>query len=113
MSEPKPARWPRTVVLVAVVALPVVAGVATMLANDPEPPRLPGHVRVGESAPGGAPAVPPSGAPVPTGTPPPTSTAPGTTQLPPPPPVDDDDGDGDSDDPDDANDPDDDPDDDD
>ncbi|AXB47362.1 hypothetical protein [Amycolatopsis albispora] len=76
----------RLIALLAVLALPVGAAIVLLLLADPEPPREPATVRIGESAT----FVPP---PPSASTPPPSSTsaAPSDTWLPPPPPVDDDD----------------------
>ncbi|GAB2754751.1 hypothetical protein [Amycolatopsis magusensis] len=74
----------RLIALIAALALPVGAAVALLLLADPEPPREPATVRIGESA-TFTPPPPTSSAP------PPSSAAPSDTWLPPPPPVDDDD----------------------
>ena len=84
----------RLVALLAALALPVGAAIVLLLLADPDPPREPATVRIGESA-TFAPPPPSSTTPVP----PSTSAAPSDTWLPPPPPVDDDDlDDGDDDD---------------
>jgi hypothetical protein len=86
------SRGPRIAALAATLALPVGAGVASLLLlNDPAPPHPPAVVRIGESVPLAPPATsvaPSSEAP--------SSEAPERqerTRLPPPPPVDDDDDD--------------------
>ncbi|PWV74681.1 pilus assembly protein CpaF/ATP-binding cassette, subfamily B [Prauserella marina] len=78
--------------MVAVLALPIAAIVATLLLADPRPPQVPPLVRIGESA-----TLTPSPAPQP-GTQSPSADPPSRSQLPPPPPVDDDDDDDDDDD---------------
>ncbi|QFU93357.1 small hydrophilic protein [Amycolatopsis sp. YIM 10] len=85
-------KGPRLLALIAVLALPVGAAIVLLLLADPEPPKEPATVRIGESATFAPP--PPSATPVP----PSTSAAPSDTWLPPPPPVDDDDLDDDNDD---------------
>ncbi|MGC7096653.1 hypothetical protein ACPZ19_18405 [Amycolatopsis lurida] len=87
-------KGPRLLALIAVLALPVGAAIALLLLADPEPPKEPATVRIGESATFAPPPPPPSATPVP----PSTSAAPSDTWLPPPPPVDDDDLDDDNDD---------------
>ncbi|GAB3481297.1 hypothetical protein GCM10027521_18710 [Amycolatopsis cihanbeyliensis] len=77
---------PRVVALIAVIALPVGVALATLfLVNEPDPPRVPEIVRIGESPPASVSTAP--------RTPEPTSSAPEQTHVPPPPPVSDDDDD--------------------
>ncbi|PXY24941.1 hypothetical protein BAY59_23090 [Prauserella coralliicola] len=84
------SRTPRIVALVAVLALPVAAVLATLLLSEPSPPKETSQVvRIGESAPAGTSAATPT-----LSSSEPTST-PSDTKLPPPPPVDDDDDDDD------------------
>ncbi len=77
--------------LAAAIVLPVGAGLAALLlVTEPDPPRVPAVVRIGEAPPTSLPpepGVPPTTAP----------SVPVETQdrLPPPPPVDDDDDDDD------------------
>ncbi|WP_216207796.1 hypothetical protein [Amycolatopsis aidingensis] len=91
------SRVPRLLALVAVIALPAGVVLASLfLVSEPDPPRVPEIVRIGESPPAtvsGSPQAPET-----------SSRAPEQTQLPPPPPVSDDDDDGGDDgaDPDDA-----------
>ncbi|RZQ60552.1 hypothetical protein [Amycolatopsis suaedae] len=85
------SRTPRILALVAALALPVGAVVALLLA-DPEPPKQPPTVRIGESA-GPAPSTVTSGPPPPPSTSTSSPAPPPRTVLPPPPPVDDDDDD--------------------
>lgn len=80
------SRAPRLVALIAVLALPIGAALATvLLVNEPDPPPGPEVVRVGESLP-----PTPSGGRSPKPSTPRTGTAdpepPQPTQLPPPPP---------------------------
>lgn len=96
----------RLAVIAAVIALPVVIGLATVaIAARSDPPRLPELIHVGEDSPqkesgsqtSGTPpqtAQPPGSAPI---EPPPADPVPPPADpVPPPPPVDDDDGAGDS-----------------
>lgn len=78
--------------MVAVLALPIAAIVATLLLADPRPPQAPPLVRIGESA-----TVTPSSPSSEPGSPSPSADPPSRSQLPPPPPVDDDDDDDDDD----------------
>ncbi|MEU6647474.1 hypothetical protein ABZ863_33810 [Saccharomonospora sp. NPDC046836] len=71
---------PRMLALVAVLALPVAAVLATLLLADPRPPQETPVVRIGESSSAVSPNTQPT-----TG-----SQTPTLSRLPPPPPVDDD-----------------------
>ncbi|MQA07064.1 MAG: small secreted hydrophilic protein [Pseudonocardiaceae bacterium] len=107
------SRAPRATALVAVVALPVGAALGTyLLVSGPEPPQVPGVVRIGEgesvprtsgnTGPRPAPSTDRQAPSTQPSNQPPTkpTTRPNTrTHIPPPPPVDDDDdGDDDADD---------------
>lgn len=90
------SRAPRAVALIAVLALPLGAALATyLLSTDPEPPRSPAIVRIGENPPGRAGPTPTPSAGTTTPAPSRTRTPPAgdRTFVPPPPPVDDDDDD--------------------
>lgn len=86
------SRTPRIVALAAALVLPAVA-VVVLLFTDPEPPRAPSVVRIGESAK----VRPPSTTSAPPATTAAPTSGPDTMRLPPPPVGDDGDDSGDDD----------------